>query len=286
MKTWNSVAIVGVGLIGGSVGLAIRKRNPAAKVIGTGSSSRTLETAERLGAVTAVVDKPQAAVAEADLVLVCTPVGLIVEQVRELAPHCRSGALITDVGSTKLDIVTQLELFASEPAWPRDVRFVGSHPIAGNEKRGPQHANADLFVDRTTVITPTDSTRPDDCESLRAFWASLGAKVVLMPAAEHDRALAVTSHLPHLVAAAIAGVTPEEYLTLTAGGWQDTTRIAAGDPLLWRQILLSNRANVLAAVDRFEQLLANWRTALESQDATELERLLTEAKRIRDAVGN
>ncbi len=136
------------------------------------------------------------------------------------------------------------------------------------------------------MVTPVKTSRPDDVRRLNEFWAAVGAKVVEMPADEHDRALAVTSHLPHLVAAAIAGTTPERYVTLTAGGWQDTTRIAAGDPALWRQIMLANRENLLAAFAEFSTLLEAWRHAIEARDAAELERLLTEAKRIRDAVGS
>ncbi len=286
MKTWNCVTVVGVGLIGGSVGLAVRRRGMATKVIGTGSRPATLEAAHRLGAITAIAADSKEAVAEADLVVVCAPVDAIVEQVRRIAPVCRPGTLITDAGSTKAQIVGQLAAAAASPDWPHGVHFVGSHPLAGNEKRGPQHANAELFVGRTVVVTPISDTRAEDCTAVSDFWTNLGAKVVQMSADQHDRAIATTSHLPHLVAAAIAASTPEEYVTLTAGGWQDTTRIAAGDPLLWRQILLSNRVHLLASLDRFAELMAQCRQALEAGDAATLERLLSEAKRIRDAVGS
>ncbi|MBI3836410.1 MAG: prephenate dehydrogenase [Planctomycetia bacterium] len=286
MKAWNCVAIVGVGLIGGSVGLALRSRGMAIKVVGFGSRRATLETANKLGAITEIAADLNGAVAEAELVVVCAPVADIVEQVRQAARFCRPGTLITDVGSTKAEIVAELEKAAEEPAWGREVHFLGSHPLAGNERKGPQHASADLFARRIVVITPTPRTRNEDRSALAEFWAGLGANVVPMSADEHDRALAATSHLPHLVAAAIAGATPERYVTLTAGGWQDTTRIAAGDPLLWRQIMLANRTNLLASLDRFATLLADWRAALDAGDAVELERLLTEAKRIRDAVGS
>ena len=286
MKAWNCVAIVGVGLIGGSVGLALRSRKLAKSVVGTGSRSETLAAAQQLGAITSASAEVERAVAEAELIVVCAPVGDIVKQVCKIAPMCRPGALITDVGSTKASIVAENELAALSGTWARDVHFVGSHPLAGNEKKGPQFANADLFAGRTVVVTPTARTRAEDSAAIAQFWTSLGASVVEMPADEHDRAVAATSHLPHLVAAAIAGATPEQYVRLTASGWQDTTRISAGDPLLWRQIMLANRANLLASLDGFATLLANWRRALDAGDAVELERLLTEAKRIRDAVGN
>jgi prephenate dehydrogenase len=254
--------------------------------VGTGSRPATLEAAKQLGAITHIATHPAAAVAQAELVVVCAPVDHIVDQVQKLAPYCRPGTLITDAGSTKLEIVAALARAASAPGWPAGVAFVGSHPLAGNEKTGPQHAAADLFAGRVVVITPTSETGELDRAKLSAFWSALGASVVEMPADEHDRALAATSHLPHLVASAIAGATPERYVTLTAGGWQDTTRIAAGDPALWRQILLANRANVLASLDELSARLSAWRKALEAGNAVELDKLLKEGKRIRDAVGS
>jgi prephenate dehydrogenase len=223
-------------------------------------------------------------VANADLVIICAPVDHIVEQAQRLAPHCRPGTILTDAGSTKEKIIAGIEKAVTDPRWGQDVRFVGSHPLAGNEKRGPQHASADLFAGRTVVVTPGASTHPEDISAVSQFWTSLGAKVIQLSAADHDRALAATSHLPHLAAAAIAGATPEQFVSLTAGGWQDTTRIAAGDPMLWRQIMLANRDNLLESLDRLTGLLAEWRAAIDRNDAAALERLLAEAKRIRDSV--
>ncbi len=285
MTTLRCVTIVGVGLIGGSIGLALRRRNPDIRVLGFGSRPETLAEAKRIGAISELAHTAEAAVADSDLIIVCAPVGHIVDVVKRLAPACRAGTLLTDAGSTKLDIVQSLAA-AENLTWPGDVEFIGSHPIAGNEKKGPQHARPDLFEGRAVVITPTAQNTKANLTRLKDFWTSLGSRVIDMTAAEHDQALAVTSHLPHLLAAAIAGTTPERYVTLTAGGWQDTTRIAGGDPALWRQILLSNRDNVLAALAQFRGELEAWHAALENQDATELERLLTEAKRIRDAVGS
>lgn len=281
----RSVTIVGVGLIGGSIGLALRARGLADKIFGIGSRPATLEQAQRMGAITAIAGDERAAVASADLVIVCAPVAHIVEQVRMLAPFCRPGTLITDAGSTKLQIVEALEQAAAEASWPANIQFIGSHPLAGNEKKGPAHADANLLVGRTVVVTPVTSAPAEAVRALKTFWESLGAKVVEMEAAEHDRAVAATSHLPHLAASAIASSTPEEFVALTAGGWQDTTRIAAGDPLLWRQIMLANRENLLAALQKFEGNLSLWRAALEASDADALEALLAEAKRIRDIAG-
>ncbi|HEX3724799.1 MAG TPA: prephenate dehydrogenase [Pirellulales bacterium] len=283
MKTWNCVTIVGVGLIGGSVGLALRARNLARRVIGTGSRPATLAAALELGVVSQIEPDACAAAAQADLLVVCAPVAHIAEQVRRLAAHCRPGTLITDAGSTKAQIVRELDQAAEAGAWSSDVRFVGSHPLAGNEKKGPGHATAELFVGRAVVITPGRLASEDDCASISEFWKSLGARTVLMPPGDHDRALATTSHLPHLLASAIAGATPNEYVTLTAGGWLDTTRIAGGDPVLWRQIMLANRDHLLESLDGFTRRLADWRAALEASDAGKLERLLEEAKQLRDS---
>ena len=252
-------------------------------MVGFGSRAETLAQARELGAIDTIATDARAAVAEAELVIVCAPVGSVAQRVCELAPHCLAGTLITDAGSTKAEIVAAVEQAAAGGAWPPDVRFLGSHPLAGNEKKGPAHAAADLFVGRTVILTPTAGSREADRRRLTEFWQALGASVIEMTAEEHDRALAVTSHLPHLVAAALASATPEGFLRLTAGGWHDTTRIAGGDPQLWRQILLSNRGNVVAALEQLLEQLGQWREALEKADPTGLEQLLAAAKQLRDA---
>lgn len=278
-RRFNTVAIFGVGLIGGSIGLGLLRRGLANRVIGIGRRKETLCLAEEIGAVTSTTTIPEAGVAEADLVVVCTPVGRIVEDVRLLARSCRKGTLMTDVGSTKGAIVAGLR-----GVLPAGVSFIGSHPLAGSERSGAAAADADLFVDRVVVITPEDNTPSGALEALRGFWRGLGARIVEMDAEEHDRALAVTSHLPHLAAAALAAATPPELLGLSAGGWADCTRIAAGDPELWRQIFAENRDPLLAALARFEEQLAALRAAIESGDDETLLRLLTTAKERRDSL--
>lgn len=278
-QKFKTVAILGVGLIGGSIGLGLRRRGLAERVIGIGRRLESLRVAREMGAITSATLVPGEGVAEADLVIVCTPVGRIVEDVKSVAPHCRPEALVTDVGSTKAEIVAGVgaEL-------PHGVRFIGSHPLAGSEKSGPAAAESDLFVDRVVIVTPDEATPPGDLEALCGFWRGLGARVVQMPADAHDRALAATSHLPHVVAAALAAATPEELLGLTAGGWSDCTRIASGDPELWRQILATNRESLLASLTRFEEQLAAFRTAIEHRGDEAILELLTAAKRRRDAV--
>lgn len=285
MQPLRSVTVVGVGLIGGSIGLALRKRRLAESVVGVGSRSETLATALKLGAITEIATDLKSSVAQAELVVVCAPVSHVADLVRQLAPGCRPGTLITDAGSTKAQIVADVQRAATEPSWNPQVHFVGSHPLAGNEKKGPVHADADLLVGRLVIVTPAAGSRDQDVQAICRFWESLGARTARMSAEEHDVALAATSHLPHLVASALAGATPEGCLNLTASGWLDTTRIAAGDPMLWQQIMLANRENLLASLASFEAQIGQWRQALDAADTAALERLLAAAKRIRDAAG-
>lgn len=281
LMQWDTVAIVGVGLIGGSIGLGLRERNLARHVVGVGRRAASLRTAKQIGAVTSTTLDLARGVAEADLAIVCTPVGRIVEDVQAAAAACRPGLLITDAGSTKAEIVSALDGRLNGQA-----RFIGSHPLAGGEKSGPGAAVADLFVGRTVVVTPTKKTRQEDYAALCALWTDLGANVVSMSPADHDRILAGTSHLPHLAAAALAAATPEDDLQWTASGWLDTTRVAAGDAELWRQIFSSNRAHLLKALTRYEKTLASLRRALERGDEKKLTEILLLAKRKRDALGS
>jgi prephenate dehydrogenase len=285
MAFFDTVAIVGVGLIGGSIGLALRKSHLARHVIGIGRRLESLRTAENRGAVTEVSTDLRQGVASANFVVVCTPVEQVPEFVAAAAKACKPDTIITDVGSTKGVIVAACDkaLADSKGLW---ASFVGSHPLAGSERTGVEFAREDLFEDRTTVITPTLETRADAASRVEAFWQGLGSKVVRMSPDTHDAGIAVTSHLPHLVASALAAATPAELTPLTATGWGDSTRIASGDVELWRQIFLDNRANTLKALAPFERVLSELRMALETGDGAALARLLQQGKRIRDSVGS
>lgn len=274
---WDTIAIVGVGLIGGSIGLALRKRGIARRVVGVGRREASLDEALRLGAVDATSTDMHVGVAEAELTVVCTPVERIVEHAQQAAAACAEGAIITDAGSTKGAIVAALD-----SSLPRGVRFVGSHPLAGSEKTGCASARSDLFNDRVAVVTPGDGTTDSDCAAIESFWKALGMKTIRMSPADHDAALASTSHLPHVVASALAAATDEKNLPLVASGWLDTTRIAAADAELWRQIFLDNRENTLRAIAEFEGSLAAMKAAIEAGDAERLEELLRVAKQRRD----
>jgi prephenate dehydrogenase len=290
MAEYDTVAIVGVGLIGGSIGLALRERGLAREVVGIGRgpsslkdpkrvgprrNETTLDAAVRLGAVDRATTDLEAGVASANVVVVCTPVDTVVEHVVKAAAACPNDALITDAGSTKAAIVAAADgALAAHRSGPR---FVGSHPIAGDHRGGPEHARADLFEGRTVVVTPTAHTRPAAATEVRGFWENLGAKVAELSPDEHDKALAVTSHLPHLVAAVLAESTPKELLPLAAGGWRDATRTAAGAPSVWVPIFSSNREAVLEALKRFEGCLAAIRESLEQRDDMRLWMILEAA---------
>lgn len=282
MSKYGNIAIVGVGLIGGSLGLALRKRGLAAKVTGIGRKMSTLDTALSVGAIDLATTDLAQGVAQAEIVVIATPVDAIVDQVCQVAAAARNASLITDAGSTKGQICEAVD---TRLAGSSNV-FVGSHPLAGDHRTGPQHGREDLFDRKTVVLTPTKRTLPVVLEKAREFWQSVGAMVHVMSPPDHDRALAATSHLPHLVATALARCTPREYLPLCASGWADTTRVAAGDAELWAQIFHQNSAAMLPAVDEMLAQLTEIRSYIAAGNWPRLQETLQEAKRIRDALGN
>jgi prephenate dehydrogenase len=277
----DTLTIVGVGLIGGSIGLAAKRRGLARRVLGVGRQQSSLDEALAVGAIDAAFLDPAAAVHQAQVSVFCTPVDQIAAQVVALAPGCAPGTLLTDAGSTKADIVSGIN-----GKLPDGIAFVGSHPLAGSEKKGPRFASPDLFHGRLTVVTPAAHTPAGAVERTIEFWKGLGARVRVMSPAAHDQALAVTSHLPHLVAAALAGVLPAELHELCATGFRDTTRVAAGDPALWSAIFSHNCGSILNALDGMQQRLLDFRKALASNDRIALDALLAQAKRTRDALGS
>jgi prephenate dehydrogenase len=277
----KTLTIVGVGLIGGSIGLAARRAGLAQHILGVGRQQESLNQALAAGAIDIGSLDLTDAVAQAEVAVFCTPVDRIAEQVLAVAEHCGAGTLLTDAGSTKAAIVR-----AIDGRLPHGIAFVGSHPLAGSEKRGPEHADANLFQGRLTLITPGQQTDPTSVERTTTFWRALGSRVRLIGPEEHDRALALTSHLPHLLASALAGILPPELHDLTATGFRDTTRVAAGDPPLWSAIFAQNRDAVLDGLQTLTGRLTEFRTALEKGDWTTIDVLLAQAKRTRDALGS
>jgi len=291
---WSTVVIVGVGMIGGSIGLALKARKLAGRVIGVGRSAASLSEAKRLHAIDDAATDIAAAVAAADLVVVATGVGSISAILDEVDAAARPGMLLTDAGSTKARIVAAWEkgrrsggpskTGASKGG--RRARFVGAHPVAGSHRRGPAAADPNLFNGRVTIVTPATATPAADVEEISCFWSALGSTVHAMTPRDHDRILAITSHAPHVVAAAVASATPAEARPFTAGGWRDTTRIAAGDPELWADILLDNAPAVARALSRIAGVTEKMLDALEAGDRRRLVSLLTRAKEDRDALGS
>jgi prephenate dehydrogenase len=261
LERLGTVAIIGVGLIGGSVGLALRARGLARRVIGIGRNPEGLDEARRLGAIDEGTTEISRGVAEAEVAVVCTPVTRIGEDIRSAAEHGPELILVTDAGSTKRRIVEAVERDARSRAV-----FVAGHPLAGSERRGAAHARADLFERRVCVLTPTERTPTDRLDRARAFWSMLGCQIVEITPDAHDRALALTSHLPHAVAAALAAAVPVEALALAAGAYRDGTRVAGSDAALWAGIFRENRVPVLQALEQFQNQLEWFRQALEADD--------------------
>jgi len=266
---FRQVTIVGVGLIGGSIGLAIKKKNLSERVTGVGHRRESINLALRIGAIDEGCLDLSSGVRQADLTIFGTAVSLIPELARKAMPFFKSGSLLTDVGSTKAQLCGEIRSFLR-----RDLEFVGCHPLAGSEKRGVKHAKADLFEEATCILTPPGGRKTAAAKRLKDFWESLGARVVFMSPEKHDRIAAEVSHLPHLIAGALVLYLSEEAEPYIASGFRDATRIARSDSLIWRDIFLTNRAETLAALERFERHLSRLRSILEKEDYSLLEEIL------------
>jgi prephenate dehydrogenase len=264
------VAIVGVGLIGGSLGMALRERRLAQAVIGIGRNPETLQKALRLGAIDEAAIDLATGVQNADLIVLATPIGQILADLERLSTLLSPGAVITDVGSTKGEIARAGDRLISSGA------FVPGHPMAGSERSGVEAARADLFMEATWALTPTPITNPDALQRVRHLAQAVGARTIVLDPDAHDRAVAVTSHLPHVLAyalAALAGAESEEsphLFDLAAGSFAGATRVAASSPELWRDIALSNREALLRSLHAYRISLAETEAAIESGDADAL----------------
>ena len=278
---FEAVAIVGIGLIGASLGMALRERRLAGRVIGVARRRETLEVALRRGAIDDATQDAAQAVAGADLVVLAAPVGAIIEHIGQLAARFGQGALVTDVGSTKVEIMR------AAADLPGHIAFVGGHPVAGSEQSGPAAARADLFEGATWVLTPGPVGPRQALDRMQGLVTALGARPLVLDAAEHDALMALTSHLPHLSAWALvnavaaAGAGREALASLVAPSFRDTTRIAQSGPALWRDILLTNRDQVLAAVAALRGELDRLERALADGDADALATILDQAARAR-----
>lgn len=275
----HTIGIVGVGLIGGSIAVALRDRGFEGRLIGVSRDPERLASQHNADALNHITAHVAEAAAECSLLIFCTPVDAIIQGVRSIADRVQPGMLLTDVGSAKATICNELAAVV-----PQSAAFVGSHPLAGSEKQGIQYACPDLFRDRCCVITPTAATPADQCDRLAAFWRHLGAEVVRMTPEDHDVVLAETSHLPHVAAAALSSQLETAHFPFAATGFRDTTRIAAGDADIWTAILEQNGPAIISCLDRYLDQLGKFRDAIASQDASRLKILLEAAKRNRDAL--
>lgn len=273
MKLFNNVAIVGVGLIGGSIGLTLKKKSLCGQVIGVSSHESTVRIAKKMKAID-IGSRDLGIIKEADLVVLAAPVGVIMKLAPLIRRIIKRDCLVVDVGSTKEKIVFELEkLFPN---------YVGSHPLAGSELRGIKNARCGLFKGSTVLLTPTERTKRQALNKIKEFWVGLGARVFFISPALHDKALSFTSHLPHIAAFSLIGAIPEHFLKFSSGGLKDTSRIAASDVRLWEDIFLSNRENILASVRLFEERIAGIKSAIRKNDGARLRKLLTQARKKRE----
>jgi len=258
---FQKVAIVGVGLIGGSLGAALRSRKLAAEVHGIGYRTTTLEQAKRRGCIDDFTIDLGEGVRNAELVVIATPVSLIEKKARETAENISPNCIVTDVGSTKKIITERLDAVFSGKA-----RFVGSHPMAGSEKRGAVNAAADLFEGALCILTRTPNTDENALKAVEEMWREVGAATTVMTPGEHDRRVALASHLPHVVAASLVNIENDSSLECAATGFADATRIAASDPKLWCGICLDNAEEILAGIDSLSEELDSIRTLIKKGD--------------------
>jgi prephenate dehydrogenase len=279
------LAVVGVGLIGGSLALALKAAEAVGEVIGIGRGLANLEKALELGVVDRITRNPAEGVSEADLVFLATPVMALPQVAAEVLPHMKRGAVLTDGGSVKEAVVR-----AIEPLLPEGVHFVPGHPIAGTERSGADAAFASLYQGRRCILTPTEKTSSGALELVRQVWETAGSDVVEMPVDKHDRILAAISHLPHMVAYSLVNAVSsydryeENILEYSAGGFRDFTRIASSDPVMWRDIAMTNREALLEMMDHFESFFAERKEDILSGDGSRLFEFFQRSKKNRDAI--
>ncbi len=282
---FDRVAILGIGLLGSSVAHAIRRKNLAGHIVGHDRKA-TLARARKVGFADSLADSAAKAVKGADLVILATPVGAFGAVAKAIGPHLKPGAIVTDVGSVKGAVIADVA-----PHLPRTVYFIPAHPIAGTERSGPEAGFAELFDGRWCILTPPKGADKRAVKTLTKFWEQLGSKVEVMDARHHDLVLAVTSHVPHLIAYNIVGtaddlrsVTEGEVIKYSAGGFRDFTRIAASDPTMWRDVFLNNKEAVLEVLGRFSEDLSALQRQIRWGDGDALFKLFTRTRAIRRGI--
>jgi cyclohexadieny/prephenate dehydrogenase len=281
MLPFARLTIMGLGLIGSSIARAVKANMPAVRITGYDADSEVRVRAIALGICDDVTDTPGAAVIDADLVILCVPVGAMGGVAEEFAADLPAGAVVSDVGSCKQSVADALTAVL-----PGAI-IIPAHPVAGTEKSGPDAGFATLFKGRWCILTPADNAPEASVEALRTFWQRLGAEIEVMDARHHDMVLAITSHLPHLIAGTaddLQGVTQSEVIKYSAGGFRDFTRIAASDPVMWRDVFLSNKDAVLEMLQRFSEDLSALQRAIRYDKGDQLEALFTRTRNIRRSI--
>jgi prephenate dehydrogenase len=280
---FKKITIVGVGLLGGSIGLAVRQRRLAGEIAGFVRRAASVKDCEKAGALDYATTDLLAAVSQADLVILCTPLAQMRSLAEQILPALKRGAIVTDVGSVKAGVVRELESLIQKSG----AHFIGSHPMAGGEKMGVLAARADLYANSICVVTPTKKSNAGAVRKLEIFWQSLGARTLRLDAAKHDLLVSRSSHLPHVLAATLANLVlhpanPKSQVGLCATGFRDTTRIASGSPEMWRDIALANRKNLARSMDAFVSELEKIQAVLKSGDDKAVENFFATAKARRD----
>ncbi|WP_425091764.1 prephenate/arogenate dehydrogenase family protein [Tropicimonas sp. S265A] len=283
---YSKVALIGLGLIAGSMAHAMRRAGLAETISGYARSAETRAVAEEIGLVDQVCDSAAVACADADLVVLAVPVGAMAAVAAEIAPALKPGAVVTDVGSVKQAVIADVA-----PHLPDNVHFIPGHPLAGTEHSGPRSGFAELFDNKWCILVPVDGSAPEEVEKLTRFWRGLGSNVDVMDPAHHDLVLAVTSHAPHLIAYTMVGVaddlrrvTDSEVIKYSAAGFRDFTRIAASDPTMWRDVFLSNKAATLEILGRFTEELFALQRAIRTEDGDHLHDYFTRTRGIRRGI--
>ena len=272
---FKKVAIIGTGLMGGSLALALKKKKIAAEIIGVARHKKTLRLAKKIRAID-IGSQDLKAVQDAELIILATPVNVILGMARKLSALLKKEAIVTDLGSTKKEIVTQLER-----VFPN---YIGAHPLAGSQESGIEYSRSDMFSDSLCLLTPMAKTKKNVLSKIRSLWKELGARVILLSPAEHDRIIAFVSHLPHLVAFGLMDLIPRDYLKFSASGLRDTTRIAASGAHLWQDIFITNRKEILGSLKKFNKLLKEFERSISREDRKRLSELIIKAKDKRDSL--
>ena len=283
---FERIALIGIGLIGSSIARDIKELGLAREVVVSTRSEETLKRAEELELGTSYTTSVADAVREADLVIVSVPVGASEDVAKQIAPHLKAGAIVTDVGSTKASVIAQMA-----PHMPQHVHFIPGHPLAGTEKSGPDAGFAGLFRDRWCIFTPLPGTDAAALDRLKGFWLALGSRVDEMDPEHHDKVLAIVSHLPHIIAYNLVGtaddlstVTESEVIKYSASGFRDFTRLAASDPTMWRDICLHNKDAILEMLARFSEDLAYLQRAIRWGEGDKLFELFTRTRAVRRSI--